>query len=80
MPYFVYHITQGPTALIKHLELQQEFEHYRDAREFARSARGKLNSDQSPPQVKVIFAANSLEAEERLLEHREKPILREWEK
>jgi hypothetical protein len=30
--------------------------------------------------VKVIFAASELEAEELLMEKREAPILREWEK
>lgn len=79
MPYFVYHMSQGPTELIKNLELQKEFDSYKDARNFSRSQRAELNAD-SGILVKLIFAASSLEAEERLHEHREKPILMEWEK
>jgi hypothetical protein len=31
-------------------------------------------------QIKVMFADTELEAEEKLMEKREAPILREWEK
>ena len=31
-------------------------------------------------QIKVMFADNQLQAEEQLMEKRDKPILREWEK
>jgi hypothetical protein len=79
MPYYVFKITPGPSEMIKNLELQQEFDAYRDAKAFARSMRAQLESDKDII-VKVIFAANQLEAEERLQEHREAPILREWEK
>lgn len=79
MPYYVYHIGQGPTELIKNLELQKEFDSYKKARNFSRSQRAELAAESSIT-VKLIFAASSLEAEERLHEHREKPILMEWEK
>ncbi len=79
MPYYVFHISQGPTELIKKLDLQKDFESYRDARNFARAQRAELGAD-SGITVKMVFAASALEAEERLLEHREKPILMEWEK
>ncbi len=79
MPYFVYRITAGPTDLAKSLELQEEFSQYKDARNFAREQRKALGPD-TDVTIKVIFAANPLEAEERLMEHREAPILREWEK
>lgn len=79
MPYFVYRVTAGPTELAKTLELQEEFAQYKDARNFAREQRKALGPD-TDVTVKVIFAANALEAEERLMEHREAPILREWEK
>lgn len=79
MPYFIYKITSGPTALIKHLELQTEFDVFNDAKAHARSLRAELGTD-SPITVKVIFAATPLEAEEKLQESREAPILREWEK
>jgi len=79
MPYFVYHIKAGPTELLKNLELQEQFDNYKEARNFARSRRVELGAD-TDIMVKLVFAASSLEAEERLMEHREKPILMEWEK
>lgn len=79
MPYFIYKITPGPTAMIKHLELQTQFEVFNDAKAHARGLRAELGSE-SPISVKVIFAATALEAEEKLQESREAPILREWEK
>ncbi|MBU0654206.1 MAG: hypothetical protein KJ914_03635 [Gammaproteobacteria bacterium] len=78
MPYYVFRITQ-PTQLIKNLDLQQTCETYKEAREAAR----KLRAQQEPGDkaiYKLILAASQLEAEERLLEYREKPILMEWEK
>jgi hypothetical protein len=79
MPYYVYKINQGPTALVKQLELQKDFEQFPQAKAFARELRATQPAD-SPEAFKVIFANNTLEAEERLLERREAPILREWEK
>lgn len=79
MPYFIYKITPGPTALIKNLELQTQFENFNEAKNQARAMRAELGAG-SPITVKVIFAATPLEAEEKLQEHREAPILREWEK
>ena len=79
MPYFIYKITPGPTTMIRQLELQTQFEVFNDAKNHARTLRAELGAD-SPITVKVIFAATPLEAEEKLQEHREAPILREWEK
>lgn len=79
MPYYVYHISPGPTELVKNLELQEQFDSYKHARNFARQRRSELGAD-TEVNVKLIFAATTLEAEERLLEQREKPILMEWEK
>lgn len=79
MPYFVYQITPGPTPMIKQLELLTQFEVFKDAMQHARGLRAGLGAD-STQTIKVIFAATPLEAEERLMEHREAPILREWEK
>lgn len=78
MPYYVFKITQ-PTQMIKNLDLQDTFEAYKEARTRAR----ELRSQQEPgekAEYKLVFAASQLEAEERLQEHREKPILMEWEK
>lgn len=77
MPYYIFRIQAGPTAIVKQLELLSEFESYKDAQEFAKQTRA---SQQDDAQVKVMFADNQLKAEEELMEKREKPILREWEK
>jgi hypothetical protein len=79
MPYYVYEITPGPTELMKNLELREQYDAYREARNYARNRRAELEAG-SKIQVKMIFAASQLEAEEKLLEVREKPILMEWEK
>lgn len=79
MPYFIYKITPGPTPMIKQLELQTQFDSFNEAKNTARSMRAELGTDTNVI-VKVIFAATPLEAEEKLQEHREAPILREWEK
>jgi len=77
MPYYVFRIHAGPTAIVKQLELVQEFEAYKDAQNFAKQTRAEQTDDS---QIKVMFADNQLSAEEQLMEKREKPILREWEK
>lgn len=79
MPYFVYKIIPGPTQMVKQLEQLTQFEVFKDAMQHARSLRAELGADTNIT-IKVIFAATPLEAEERLMEHREAPILREWEK
>lgn len=78
MPYYVFRITQ-PTPLLKNLDLQGTFDTYKEAREVARSLRMQQAVGDAAT-YKLVFAASQLEAEERLLEHREKPILMEWEK
>jgi hypothetical protein len=79
MPYYIYKVTQGPTALVKHLEKLEEYDAYKDARNRAREMRSQMQAVETET-VKVIFAASELEAEELLMEKREAPILREWEK
>lgn len=79
MPYYVYKINQGVSSVVKNVEYIDEFEAFKDAKNLARSKRQELESD-DPTNYKVIFAANQLAAEEMLSEHREAPILREWEK
>ena len=77
MPYYVYRIQSGPTAIVKQLDLLQEFEVFKEAQDFAKQTRTQLTDNS---QVKVMFADNQLMAEEQLMEKRDKPILREWEK
>lgn len=79
MPYYVFRINAGPTAIVKQLDLLQEFEAFKEAQDYAKQIRAQqAEKDQS--QVKVMFADNQLQAEEQLMEKRDKPILREWEK
>jgi len=79
MPYYVYRITPGPTALLKTLEKLDQYESFKEAKTHARALRADMNSEDNV-QIKVMFADNELEAEEKLMEKREAPILREWEK
>lgn len=78
MPYYVFRITQT-TSIVKNLEHQSTHEAYQEARNQVRDLR--MNAAPSDTAMyKLIFAANQLEAEERLQEQREKPVLMEWEK
>ena len=78
MPYYVFRITQ-PNPVLKNLEHQGTYESYQAARTQTRTLR--MNTAPSDTAAyRLVFAANQLEAEERLLEQREKPILMEWEK
>ena len=79
MPYFVYKISAGPTEIFNRLELQERFEVYKQAKALARTLRSELPSGDETI-VKIIFADDQLQAEQRLTEVREKPILKEWEK
>lgn len=79
MPYYIYTVKAGPTPLIKDLEKLHEFDKFKEAKLKAREIRAAMASEDEF-NVKVIFADSVLEAEEKLLEHREAPILREWEK
>lgn len=77
--YFVYKISPTVAKLVKPMELLEEFESYKEARNFAREQRQNPEND-TQDVFKVIFAENPLDAEEKLGELREQPILKEWEK
>ena len=79
MPYYVYLIKPGVTNLVKDLEKVSEYENFKEAKTFVKDKRSGQNEDEAVT-YKIIFAENVLEAEERLSEQREEPILREWEK
>lgn len=79
MPYYVYRIASGPSKLVKQLELIKEFEVFKEAKGFAKDERAAQSAADTSI-IKVIFADNVLEAEERLQEQREAPIIREWER
>jgi len=79
MPYYIYKITAGPTALVKTLEKLEQHESFKEAKARARNMRAEMQEGDNH-QIKVMFADSELEAEEKLMEKREAPILREWEK
>ena len=79
MPYFVYKIAPGISKIVKNLEPLEEFEKFKDAKNFAKEKRQQENAEAGNT-YKVIFAENSIDAEEKLQEQREETILREWEK
>ncbi len=79
MPYYIYKITPGPTDLTKSLEKLEQHEAFKDAKLRAREMRAAMDSGDNHI-IKVMFAENELDAEEKLMEKREQPILREWEK
>ena len=78
MPYFVFKIAPGISNIVKNLEQMAEFEKFKEAKNFAKEQR--VQDSDSGNVYKVIFAENNIEAEEKLQEHREETVLREWEK
>ena len=80
MPYYLYKIqSTDEIGLVKQLELLEQHDAFRPASKAAK----QLRAEQAAPgdcQYKVMFADNPLEAEEKLLEKREKPVLMEHER
>jgi len=79
MPYYVYRVESAQMALLKQLELIEQFDSFKEAKKLARDRRAAL-SDVDSADIKVMFADNQLAAEEMLMEKREKPIVMEHEK
>jgi hypothetical protein len=79
MPYFIYKLTQASTLMDRKFELQHRFDAFKEAKLKARSLRAEQDPDDQGI-IKIIFADNEAEAEQRLTEVREAPILKEWEK
>ena len=79
MPYFVYKIAPGISKIVKNIEPLAEYEKFKEAKNFAKEKRQEEEAD-SGNTYKVIFAENSIDAEEKLQEQREETIVREWEK
>lgn len=79
MPYYIYKITSGSTGAIKDLEFIDKYDEFKLAKKFIREKRQDLEMDKRIL-VKMIFAQSEFEAEQRLREPRDAPILREWEK
>ena len=79
MPYYIYKISSGDTPVSKTLELIKEYDSFRDAKKEVKTMRAE-QSQAVDYIFKVIFADSQPAAEELLLEHREQPIVKEWEK
>ncbi len=80
MPYYVFKMSSPEgMELVKNLELIDDYESFREAKNFAKSKRAELEKDDTA-QIKVMFADNQLLAEEQLLVYREKPVVMEHEK
>jgi len=79
MPYFIFRINQGPTAIVKNIDLVKECDAYKDAKNIVKTMRDE-QSDDDKSELKIMFADNQLLAEEQVLESRDKPVTREWEK
>ncbi len=79
MPYFVYKIEPAVSELVKNLEMLEDFDAYKEAKNFVKQERSKLSAEDKTV-YKIIFADNALQAEEQLMEKREAPIIKEWEK
>ncbi len=67
MPYFVYKIFEKP---IRHLEMLEQHDAFREASNRAKQIRGELSSDAGYT-IKVIFAETELHAEDLLNQIRE---------
>lgn len=80
MPYYVFKMSSPEgMELVKNLELIDDYELFRDAKNFAKTQRAELGKDDTT-QIKVMFAENQLLAEEQLLAYREKTVVMEHEK
>lgn len=79
MPYFVYQLTKNNLAKVKDVTLLDQFEEYKEAKNFTRDKRAELNL-KDPSDIKIMFADAEELAEKKLLQNRDAPILREWEK
>ena len=79
MPYYLFEISaRDKLDLVKNLELLQVFDAFKTAKSEARKRRTEQPLDGVT--YKVMFAENQLDAEERLLEKRDKPVLMEHER
>ena len=76
MPYFVFKYQDNKFRSVEHIDT---FDVYKDARALLKDLRKKKSPD-NPNAYKVVYAEDMLEAEMLILEKRDAPILREWEK
>ncbi|MFK7816027.1 MAG: hypothetical protein AB8B92_06785 [Gammaproteobacteria bacterium] len=79
MPYFIYKITSGSTGAVKDLECLDKYDEFKQAKKHIREKRLDFDKDNRIA-LKMIFAEDEFEAEQRLSATRDAPIMREWEK
>ena len=79
MPYFVFHLDKGTNGVLRSADLQDQFQDYRAAKQYARKLRLDMNVKEAG-EIKIMFADSLEMAESKLTESRDAPILREWEK
>ena len=79
MPYDLYIVTPGDTGTVRSLEYLDQFDKFKAAKNEAKRLRAEapLEGDQY---YKIMFAEDQSAAEQRLKEHREPTIVKEWEK
>ncbi|MAW35361.1 MAG: hypothetical protein CMQ81_04680 [Gammaproteobacteria bacterium] len=76
MSYFVFKYQDNKFRSVEHIDT---FESYKEARTLLKKLR-KEKSPNNPDAYKLVYAEDMLEAEMLILEKRDAPILREWEK
>lgn len=78
MPYFIFKV-QKEGGETRDLEYVGCLDRFKEAKAEVRTMRAGLPAG-SDCMVRMVFAGDRAEAEARLRERREAPILREWEK
>lgn len=76
MPYFVFHLVRDGRMRLDEINLVDQFDAYKEAKQFARVQR-ELDAGK---EIKIMFEEDASMAESKLAEQRDAPILREWEK
>ena len=76
MPYIVFHLVRDGRMRLDEINLVDQFDAYKEAKQFARAQR-ELDAGK---EIKIMFEENAAMAESKLAEQRDAPILREWEK
>lgn len=79
MPYYIYALMPNEASRARNLDLIKEFRNFKDAKNEVRTLRSEKPLEEGRI-YKIIFADNQAEAEQRLTEFREEPIVKEWEK
>ena len=79
MPYFVFHLERGTNGIVRDAELLNQFDEYKQAKQFARDKRAELDVKQAAD-VKIMYEDNKDLAKQKVMQNRDAPILREWEK